>query len=471
MKIAELIKRVKLPARASIYYLVASVIGKAVSFLITPFATRLLSREDFGQFSLYMAILGGVSVVCSALTSGSAIYKGIKDHNDNRQEYLKNVLAVNLAFSLLICILLLAFMPFLKLKRFLLIPMSLQILCDGTVAIAMSSKRFDYKYKTVAWVAIIIAVLPPVMAIVILKRWGGGYIVRIYAMLFVSICLAAYSIAKIYRGSKKKTHGMARYVIKSSTPLLPHSISSAMSVQADKLFITSIMGASALAKYSVVYSLGIALQFTVSAIGSALSPWIIRRLDAGEEKKICELVLPMTVGYCALSQCLVAVAPEAMLILAPRDYLDALPAILPIALSTPFLFISSVATVGIVHSGKSRYAMRISLFGVALCIILNYMLIGGFGFVGAGAALLICQGVTALIGVAFLEKAGLGEMLSLGKIVLTCVVSALVGLLFYLMRESVALRLFTLILPGIALLYCLKKAGELVMETDKKKLP
>ena len=113
-----------------------------------------------------------------------------------------------------------------------------------------------------------------------------------------------------------------------------------------------------------------------------------------------------------------------------------------------------------------------AIFGtVALCIILNYMLIGGFGFVGAGTALLICQGVTALIGVAFLEKAGLGEMLSLGKIALTCVVSSFVGLLFYLMRESVALRLFTLILPGIALLYCLKKAGELVMETDKKKLP
>ena len=468
MKVKELIKRVKLPARASIYYLIASAIGKVVSFVITPFATRLLGKEDFGQFSLYMAILGGVSVVCSALTSGSAIYKGIKDHDDCREGYLRSVLGVNLAFSLLLCILLLAFMPFLKLKGFLLIPMTLQILCDGIIAVSMSSKRFDYKYKTVAGVAVISAVLPPVMAIFILKIWGGGYVVRIYALLFVSLCLAAYSLTKIFRGGTRSKRGTASYVIKSSAPLLPHSLSNALSVQADKLFITAIMGAAALAKYSVVYSLGIALQFTVTAIGSALTPWIIRRLDAGEQEKISELIIPMAIGYCALSLCLVAVAPEAMLILAPRDYLDALPAILPIALSTPLCFISSAATVGITYSGRGRYAVILSILSTALCIILNYTLIRGFGFLGAGMATLICQGLTALMSVGILEKVGLGEMISLRKTALPCLLSAAVGVVIYMLRNSIVFRVIILALPAVMLIYCLKRAGELVLEKARK---
>lgn len=471
MKVTELMKRIKLPARASIYYLVASTVGKLVSLVITPFATRLLSKEDFGQFSLYMTILGSVSILSSALTSGSAIYKGIKDHGDCREGYLKGVFYVNIVFSLLLCILLLAFMPFLKLKRFFLIPMAIQILCDGVIAISMSSKRFDYKYKTVTYVAVTSAVLPPVMAIFILKRWGGGYVVRIYALLFVSLCLAAYSVAKLFRSKKRTKRGTVGYVIRSSAPLLPHSISSALSLQADKLFITAIMGSAALAKYSVVYSLGIALQFTVSAIGSAMTPWIIRRLDAGEEKRIAELVLPMATGYSALSLCLVAVAPEAMMILAPSDYLDALPAILPIALSTPLYFISSVTTVGITRSGRGGYAVITSAVGAALSVFLNYTLIGRFGFIGAGAATLICQGVTALLGVIFLERLGLGEMVSLGRASLPCLISGGLGLIIYLMRDSVALRLIALTIPAIMLLYCLRRAGELVIEKSSKAVP
>ena len=471
MKIRELIKRIKLPARASIYYLTASAVGKLVSFVITPFATRLLSEEDFGQFSLYMAILGASSILCSAITSGSAIYKGLKDHNGRRKGYLRVVLGINLVFSLSICLLLLTFMPFLKLKRFLLIPMALQILCDGIVAIAMSEKRFDYKYKTVTAVAVISAVLPPVMAIIILNRWGGGYVVRIYALLFVSLCLASYSLRKIIKTKEKGEHGTAKYVIRSSAALLPNSISGALSIQADKLFITALMGAAALAKYTVVYSLGIGLQFTVGAIGSALTPWIIRRLDSGEAEKISRLMLPMVIGYSALSLCLIAVAPEAMLILAPREYLDALPAILPIALSTPLYFISSVVTVGISYSGKGRYAVITSLISTTLCVILNYTLIGRFGFAGAGAVTLICQGVSTATGIYFLSRVGLADMLPTVGILISTLAAAGVGLMIYTLRESVTARLVILLLPGVMLLYCLKRAGELVLEKGGKISP
>ena len=471
MKVRELIKRIKLPARASMYYLAASAVGKLVSFVITPFATRLLSEEDFGQFSLYMAILGASSILSSSITSGSAIYKGLKDHDGSREGYLRVVLGINMAFSLSICLLLLAFMPFLKLKSFLLIPMTLQILCDGIIAIAMSEKRFDYKYKTVTAVAVTSAVLPPSMAIFILKRWGGGYVVRIYALLFVSLCLAFYSLRKIIKRRKTRERGTARYVIRTSAALLPHSISGALSIQADKLFITAIMGSAALAKYSVVYSLGIGLQFTVSAIGSALTPWIIRRLDLGEARSVSNLMLPMVIGYSALSLCLVAIAPEAMLILAPREYLDALPAILPIALSTPLYFISSVATVGISYSGKGRYAVITSLVSTTLCIILNYTLIGRFGYAGAGAVTLVCQAVSVALEIYFLSKVGLSDMLPTGSIPIFAVVGCGIGLMIYALRESVMARLLILLLPIAMLLYCLKRAGELVLEKGGKISP
>ncbi len=467
MKTKELIKRIKLPARASIFYLAASAAGKAVSFIITPFATRLLGKEEFGQFSLYMALLGGVSVICSALTSSSAIYKGLSIFKDRRRGYLTGVLGVSLAFSLLICILLFTLMPFLKLKSFLVLPLTLQIICDVIVAVAMSSERFDYKYKTVSAVALTAAIVPPVMAICILKIWGGGYIVRIYSMLFVSLCIAAYSLIKIFRNKGDKGSDL-KFILRSSLPLLPYSTSSALSVQADKLIISALLGAAALAKYAVVYSLGIALQFTVSSIGSALSPWIIRRLNAGEADRIASLVVPMAMGYCALSLCLIAIAPEAMLILAPEDYLDALPALLPIALSTPLSFISSVTTVGLTYSGKGRYMVMISCVSTALCIFLNYTLIGRFGFIGAGLATLIYHTFGALLGSVMLGRVNLGEMISPKKVVRPFLISGAAGVLIYTLKDSPLPRILTLAFPALMLLFCMKKAIELVIEKNVK---
>lgn len=468
LKVKELIKRIKLPAKASVYYLIASTAGKVVSFIITPFSTRLLGKEAFGQFSLYMALLGGVSVICSAITSGSAVYKGLRDHSENRNGYLRSVLAVNLVFSVIICILLFAFSRFFGLERFLLFPLTLQISCDGATAVALSFKRFDYKYKTVTAMAIISAVTPPVIAIYILSRLGGGYIVRIYSLLFVSICLAVYSLTKILFKGEKAERGTVKYIVRSSVPLLPHSISSALSVQADKLIITSLMGAAALAKYTVVYSLGIALQFTVTSIGAALGPWIIRRLDANEGDKVAKLILPMIIGYCALSLCLIAVGPEAMRILAPSEYLDALPALLPIAMSTPFYFISSVTTVGLVHANKGKYTAIISVFSAIICIILNYTLIGRLGFLGAGLVTFINQATVALSGAVLLSRVKLGNIVNVSKIALPCLVSIGVGTAIYMLRNYVLPRIIILLFPAVMLLYCLRKAGELVLEKDSK---
>ena len=470
MKISEIKGRIKLPAMASIYYLTASVAGKAVSFVITPFITRLLDKESYGQFSLYMTVVGGASLITATVTSSSAFYKGMKDHETNKTDYLRSVLTVSVCFSMLICLLLFTFSRLLHIDKQLLLPMAAQIFCDGIIAVGMSADRYDYKYKSVFWIALISAVLPPLSTVLILKTWGGGYTVRIYALLFISLCLAAYSTLRILRGERKKDGRSVKYVIKESAPLIPNGISAALLTQADKLFITAIMGTAALAKYTVVYSLGIALQFTVTAIASALTPWIMRRLVAGEVDRISQLIAPMTVGYYALSLCLVAIAPEAMRILAPSDYAEALPAILPLALSTPFLFISTVATAGITHSGKGRYLLISSAAGAFFGVTFNYMLIDRFGFSGAGIGVFLCQGVRTAIELTLLKRVNLENVIPLRQMLVPCLIGIGGGAIMYILRQSVIPRIVALSLPALMLIYCLRRAEDLILEKGTKKV-
>jgi O-antigen/teichoic acid export membrane protein len=257
---------------------------------------------------------------------------------------------------------------------------------------------------------------------------------------------------------------MAGYMIRSGLPLLPHSLSVALSGQADKLFVTRIMGAASLAKYSVVHSLGIALQFAVTSIGSALGPWIIRRLDRGEKEKINRVVTTLFTLFCALSLGLCSVAPEAMRLLAPSKYLEALPALFPIAISTPTALISYVTTVSLVHSGHGKYTAVISGINLGLCIILNYTLISSFGYLGAGLALLFSQLICTLLGYVALKSIGLSDMLSPMRVGGYLSFTIIVGFVTNLLYSNSILRWVLLIIPGIWGILQLFKCKDLVME-------
>lgn len=466
---------IKLPARASIWYLAVSIIAKGVSVLTTPFFTRLLDGEEYGQFALYMTLLGGGSVICSAFNSGSALYNGLRKSDNEKERYLKATLTVSVASSLLFCLFLFTLSPFLEINRVILLPLSIQLLCDGIVAVLLGAEKYYYRYKTVATVSIATAVLPPLISIIILMNGNYGYSVRIYSLLFISMLTAIFALIRLLRargGEKKKTSVLLiKEVVKFSSPMLPHSVLTAVTNQADKLIITALMGAAALGKYSVIFSLGIALQFIVTAMGSALSPWIIRRLEVGEGRRIAELISPMVLGYAALGLCLIAATPEALAILAPPEYFDAFPALLPIAMSTPFFFLSTVATVGIVHSGRTSYSLIVSVVSGISCIILNYTLIERFGYLGAGLAFLICQAVGAVLSVALLLKTEEMEMIDPKGIVLSLLITAPFSVLIYMLRKSLVWRAAMLIIPAAMLLYCLNKARTLVIEKPVKSAP
>ena len=176
----------------------------------------------------------------------------------------------------------------------------------------------------------------------------------------------------------------------------------------------------------------------------------------------------MTLGYSALGLCLIAAAPEALAILAPSDYFEAFPALLPIALSTPFYFLSTVSTVGIVYSGKTKYSLCISAVSALTCVILNYTLIGKWSYLGAGLAFLICQAVSAALGIILLSRSGLSEMIDKRKTLIALLISLPFGIVISSLSGNIWARAAMLIVPAVMLLYCLFKAWPLVVEKGRK---
>ena len=457
-------KKINLPARASVWYIASGILGKACGILATPFFTRILTDEEYGVLTLYMTVLGGASVICSAFSSGSAIYKGLQNFRSKDEGFAKSSLLTSLLFSLLICLLLFTLSPFLGISVWLLIPLSFQILCDTILGVFYSIDRFHYRYKEVCILSVISYVLPPALAIFIWKRVGKIFGVRILSLLAVSMICAFYALSRIIRKGERVNVKIMKYLSRQAAPLLPHSISSALSSQTDKLIITSLIGASALARYSVAHSIGISLMFLVTTIGGAVNPWIIRRLSQGECSKISALITPIFSLLAAGSLFPVAIAPEGMAILAPKEYYESLPAVLPIALSCLPSYVISTTTVGMVHAEKGRYTVILSLISAGGCVLFNYMLIPLLGYLGAGLSILLSQAIGAVFALYFLKKSGLGKMMNARKLGKIFAGTLLMGIAIYFFYPFPALRVLILIFPAISILNSVFSAKHLMYE-------
>ena len=464
MKKKSIFDKINIPAKASAVYLGANIVGKAIGLATTPFFTRMISEDEYGTLSLYLTLLGIASIVTSSVSSGSAIYGGFRKFENKILLFTKSALGVCILFSSVICLLLFTFSPLLGLDTRFLLPLVLQILCDSIVGVLLSRARFSYSYWRVMLYSILSSALPAVLSIIILSKRDGGAEVRIYTMLVVSLFLAIFGAIKIWGCREKINLEMSRHLAISALPLLPHSITSALSSQADKLFVSSIMGQAALAKYSVVHSLGVALQFAVTSLFSSLGPWMTRRIGRGENDRIMPVVSTIFSLLCALSLGLCALAPEAMQLLAPSKYLEALPALIPIALSTPLSLLSYSLTLSLVQTGRGKVTSVSSIISLILCITMNYILIPRMGYLGAGVALLVSQIGALIFSLFVIRPYSDHEILPLGKCLGKFVISCVIGLFIGMSFVAPALRILLLTVPVSWGFFALLECKSLIFE-------
>ena len=453
------------PAKASLWYIGAGSLTKAVGVLTTPIFTRLLSESEYGQFSLYISWLGLASIICSSVSQGSVIYKGIEKYKNKNESFIFSALMVSFGFCGIICLLLLSFSRFLGLDFALSALISVQLICDTAVSVNIAKRRYNYQYLSVTAISVIQAICAPFLGIALVSGGGLGYVGRIYGVLLASVFIAIPLIIITARsGVATLNKEMSLFLIKSAAPVLPVAVSSSISSQADKLLITAFMGKSALARYSVAHSLGSGLIMTIGALGSALNPWIVRKIKSGQVSVVSRLLERGVMILSASVLFLIGGSPEVMMVLAPKSYLDALPAVTPIAISTIPSFINSVCTVAIISKESGGRASIATVFTSAICAIASLILIPLLGFSGAATAILISQTILAAINLNSLLKIGLNGIFPIKKCFRALLFAILWSPLLIISYESLILRLALLSVPLGVLVYNSIFLKEMILE-------
>lgn len=397
--------KINRPAKASVFYTLTGAFERGTSFIFTPLFTRMLTPTEYGLYPLYTSALGIMSVLISLELGGGVIYRALssrkkEEHGEVFCSSLAMIFISSGAFLLIFTLFPSLGTLLFGLDRVTLLFMTAQIFLNGTLAVYFAGCRYSYNYKPPSLINILLALLSPSLSYLVIKIGSLRAEGRIVGTLFATALIALPVAVKLIRGGRVRP-SIIKELFLTALPILPHFLATSVIMQSGKLIIGKYFGEGALAKYSLVFSLGFIFTVVTTGVGSGLSPWITRKLSCGAEHAVDIMTERLFSLFAVLTLLGVTFMPEALKVLAPPEYRDALGAVYPISISVLLSLLGTVLY-SIALYYKRGGLVSLSSVGIAAAILgLHLLFTRRLGY-GAAAVIQSIASLFTVLSYAFI---------------------------------------------------------------------
>lgn len=381
--------------KASFWFVVCGFLQKAISLLTTPIFSRLLTTEEYGVFSVFLTWQSIIIIIASLNLSSGVYLRGLIKFEDDSEEFTASLQCLyTLNTALVFCVYAL-FSGFwnnlLDLPTKYMVVMFLDILMQAAFQFWSVRQRVNFVYRNLVRVTLLNAVLKPVMGIVAVILCEDHVSARIFTIAAADVLVFGwFFLALFFKRGRKFSTKYWKYALGYNLPLVPHYLSQMVLNQSDRVMIKSIVGASAAGIYSLAYSAAVILTIVNQSILNSYNPWMYKKIKEKDYGNIGNVSVAILLIIGVLNLILMAFAPEAIAILAPSSYYEAIWVIPPVSMSVYFTFMYSLFANFEFYYEKTKLMMVASVSGAVLNIILNYIFINLFGFLAAGYTTLAC---------------------------------------------------------------------------------
>lgn len=392
---------VPLTVKVSTAYAVCSILQKCLSLITLPLFTRLLTTEQYGQYTVYFSWSGILMIFLTLNLAYGSFQTAMVKFEGRRAEYISSIQGICLLLSL---IFLAIYLPFrslwnklFELPTIFVLLMVSEIIFTTSTQLWMGKNRFEFKYKSVVVVTLLTSILSPLLAFILVSLSDEKGYARIigYAEINILVGLIIF-VYNVKKGKKFYNKEFWKYAFGFNIPLLAYYLSQVIFNQSDRIMISHMTGTGDAAMYGVAYNLAMLLIFILNAVNGSYVPWMYGKIkdNKGEDNKSISLVLIVLMGLMIL--CVIWYAPEIILIMAGSQYTAATYVVAPVAMSLLLLFYCQLfINVEFYYEEKGMLVYG-SVGAAILNIILNYLMIPTFGFVAAGYTTLLSYIVFAL---------------------------------------------------------------------------
>lgn len=394
-RIIDRYKSVPVQIRAAFWFLVCSFMQRGISVITTPIFTRLLTTGDYGQYGVFNSWLDIISIFVTLRLYYGVFARGLIKFEDDKASYASSMQGLELVLCLFWTVVYILFHDFwnmlFKLTTVQMLAMMLMIWAAGAFRFWATEQRNVYRYRMLVAVTLTVSLLKPALGILLVIHAEDKVTARILGLCIAE--LIGYSWCFFIQMARGKQFYSAKYwkhALMFNLPLIPHYLSQTVLASSDRIMIREFVGASEAGIYTLAYSISKIMFLFNRALTQTLTPWIYRKIRDGRAQDIASATYPALIGIAGINLFLIAFAPEAVTIFAPKSYHSAIWVIPPVTMSVFFQFGYHLFACFEFYYDKTRFAMVASVISAFANVLLNYIFIRRYGYQAAGYTTLFC---------------------------------------------------------------------------------
>jgi O-antigen/teichoic acid export membrane protein len=393
----------------SVVYGLGVAIGSVVGFFLIPLYTRYLTPGDYGVLQIFTATTSALSIVF-ILGITSALFRSyyLYDDADKKKETISTAFLFLTATSAVLTLLFIALAgSFSSLLfqsseyTFYFRIIFLTLFCNTGVATGLAvlrAREQPTRYVLVTMTQVVISITLNIVFVMVLHKAVLG-ILEATLVAAAAIYLLLIAVVIRHAGFSFSRDELKR-MLAFGLPLVPAGLSAWILTLADRYFLQFLSTPEQLGLYSLGYRFGLVVSsLIVAPFAAAWVPFAFSIFKQETARQVYSRVFTYFVLVTMLAALALSVLSSQVLsIMATPAFHDAYKVIPLIALSYVLYGCYGILGMGFWLMAKTRYSALVVGVSAMLNLGLNYLLIPGYGMMGAAWATLISYFVMAALG-------------------------------------------------------------------------
>ena len=382
--------------KTTLINIICTIILEGVAFISGPIFSSMLGASNYGVYSVYGTWVGIAQIILS-LQAGCALVQARTEYPEKEQEkYQSSAITLGtisyMVFSLLIIIAAALFRKSLGLSLVMVVLGLMQGWGSFGVGFANSKNTYEFRADKNLFLSVSTVVLTAAAQFILVYNWKSednywGMIIGQSLVIFIFGLVIFIAILK--RGRCFVSRKYYSFTLPITLPLIVHSLMGIILNQSDRIMLQKMVSNSSVGIYTLACTFASVINIIWTSLNRSWNPFYYEYMMRGQEEEIrrhsrnyLELYTIITMGFILLSR-------EVFSIYASSEFRSGADALPLFAFGYFFIFLYSFATNYEMYYRKTK-TVAVGTFMAALVnIVLNYVLIIGFGMEGAVIATLL----------------------------------------------------------------------------------
>lgn len=377
--------------KSAVWYVISSFLIRSIGLITTPVFTRLLTQDDYGQFSNYTSWLSILTIVIT-LNLESTLMSAKYDYEKTLDRYFLSMICLSslsvTAWAAMLNIFYDAGGQLFGLKKIYLNVMLLYLFFLPAITMFQTRERFFYFYKKNVLLSVLISLSTAFLSVFLVMNMQDRLTARILGSavpsIVIGIVLYLYFICKV----KQIDFSCWKYALKICMPYIPHSLSLMLLNSMDRVMVNRIRGGRENALYSLAYSCALLITMLFSALNNAYAPWLGEKLSQNETGKIRDFSKKYVAFFFLFAAEFILAAPELVYIMGGTEYMEAVYVIPPVGMALAAQFTYALFVNIEQYKKKTMGMAAASVSAAFLNYILNSLFIPKYGYFAAACTTL-----------------------------------------------------------------------------------